>query len=74
MSDSFTIPWIIACQASLSMGFSRQEYRSGLAVSFSRDVPDPGVELVYPALAGGFFTTDIPGKNKLSRRNPLVLP
>ena len=56
------------------MGFSRQEYRSGLAVSFSRDVPDPGVELVYPALAGGFFTTDISGKNKLSRRNPLVLP
>ena len=38
------------------------------------DLPDPGIELVYPALAGGFFTTATPGKNKLSKRNPLVLP
>ena len=42
------------------MGFSRHEYWSGFVISFSRDIPDPGVEpqsFIFPALAGGFFTT-----------------
>ena len=42
------------------MGFSRQEYQSGLLCSSPGDLPDSGTEtllLVSPALAGGFFTT-----------------
>ena len=54
-----------ACQALLSMGFSRQEYWSGLSCVLSGDFPDPAVEpisLTSPALAGGFFTADLPEK------------
>ena len=50
----------VACQAPLSVGFSRQEYRSGLLCPSPGDLPHPGVEplsLMYPALAGWFFTT-----------------
>ena len=36
--------WTVACQAPLSMGFSRQEYRSGMPFPSSGDLPDPGVE------------------------------
>ena len=54
----------MACQAPLSMGFSRQEYWSGLPFLTPRDLPDPGIEplsLASPALAGGrFFTTVSP--------------
>ena len=56
----FVILWTVARQASLSMGFSRQGYRSGLPFLIPGDLPDPGIEpvsLVSPALAGGFFTT-----------------
>ena len=42
--------WIIAHQASLSIGFSRQEYCSGLPFPSPRDLPDPGIELGSPAL------------------------
>ena len=62
----FVTSWTTACQAPLSMGFSRQEYWSGLPFPFSRgDLPDPGIELTFPAspaLAGRFFTTEPPGK------------
>ena len=50
----------VAHQAPLSMGFSRQEYWSGLPCPPPGDLPDPGIEpvsLMSPALAGGFFTT-----------------
>ena len=50
-------PQTAAHQASLSMEFSRQEYRSGLPFSTPGDLPDPGIKLVSLALAGGFFTT-----------------
>ena len=46
----FEIPWTVACQAPLSMGFSRQEYWSGLPCPSSGDLPDPGVEPRSPAL------------------------
>ena len=61
----FVILWTIACQAPLSMGFSRQEYWSGLPCPPPRDLPDPGIELgslTSPALAGRFFTTSTPYK------------
>ena len=49
MSDSVT-PWAVACQASLSMGFLRQEYSSGLPFLPPGDLPDPGIEshLLFP--------------------------
>ena len=56
----FVTPWTVTCQASLSMGFSRQEYWSGLPFPSPRDLPNPGIEpvcLMSPALAGRFFTT-----------------
>ena len=56
MSDSAT-PWTVAHQAPLSMGFSRQEYWSGLQFPSPEDLPDPGIEPVSAALAGGFFTS-----------------
>ena len=49
-------------QAPLSMGFSRQEYWSGLPFPFPGEVPNPGIVPASPALAGGFFTTEPPGK------------
>ena len=58
-------PWTVACLASLSKGFTRQEYRNGLPFPPPGGLPDPGIESespVSPALAGGFFTTEPPGK------------
>ena len=55
-------PWIMSCQAPLSMGFSRQESWSGLPFPSPGDLPDPGVEPTSPALAGGFFTTEPRGE------------
>ena len=49
--------WTVACQAFLSMGFSRQEYWSGLPFPPPGDLPNPGVKPISPALAGVFFTT-----------------
>ena len=46
----------MSCEAPLSMGFSRQEYSSGLPCPPPEDLPDPGIEprsLESPALAGG---------------------
>ena len=57
--------WTIACEAPLSMGFSRQEYWSGLPCPPPENLPDPRVEpasLLSPALAGRFFTAEPPGK------------
>ena len=62
MSDSFVTPWTVAHQASLSMGFPRQEFWSGLPFPSPGDLPDPGIKPASPALAGGFFTTEPPGK------------
>ena len=45
----------VACQAPLSMGFLRQEYRSALPFPPSGALLDPGTEPVSPELAGGFF-------------------
>ena len=53
----FVTLWPIACQAPLSMEFSRQEYWSGLPFPSPEDLPDQGMEPMFPALAGGLFTT-----------------
>ena len=52
----FAASWAIDHQAPLSMGFVRQEYWSGLPFPSLKDLPNPGIEPVSPALAGGFFT------------------
>ena len=57
----FATPWTVARQASLSMGFSRQEYWSGLPCPPPGDLPDTGTEpasLTPPPLAGWFSTTN----------------
>ena len=51
--------WAVARQAPLSVGFSREEYWSGVPFRFPGDLSHPGMEpmsLVSSALAGGFFT------------------
>ena len=58
----FATPWTIACQAHLSMGFSRKEYWSGLPFPSPGDLPNPGTEPtspVSPALVGGFFFSSL---------------
>ena len=54
--------WTVAHQASLSMGFSRQEYWSCLPFPSPGDLLDSGIKPASPALAGRFFTTEPPGK------------
>ena len=44
------------------MGFSRQEYWSGLPLPSPGEITGPGVKPMFPALAGGFFITEPPGK------------
>ena len=46
----FATPWTVACQAPLSVGFSRQEYWSGLPFPSPGDLPNPGIEPGSPAL------------------------
>ena len=62
----FATPWIVASRAPLSMGFSRQEYWSGLPFPSLGDLSNSGIEPVCPALAGGFFTTEPSGKPLVS--------
>ena len=62
-------PWTVACQASLFMGFPRQEYWSGLPFPLPGDLPDPGVKPTSLAsLALAFFTAEPPGEA------PVLLP
>ena len=54
--------WNVACQAPLSMGFSRQEYWSELPCSSPGDLPDPGIELRSPALQADSLLSEPLGK------------
>ena len=56
----FAILWTVALHASLSMGFSRQEYWSGPPCPPPGDLPDPGIKLMFlvtPAVVSRFFTS-----------------
>ena len=57
LSDSATT-WTVILQASLSMGFSRQEYWSGLPCPSPGDLPDTGIEPESPALQADFLPSD----------------
>ena len=62
----FATPWTVAYQASLSMGFSRQEYLNGLPCPPPGDLLNPGItpeSLTSPALAVGSFPLEPPGKH-----------
>ena len=62
------IPWTVALQTPLSMGFSRQEYWKALPFPPPGDLPNPGIglkSLTSPALAGGLLTTVPPGKPQI---------
>ena len=61
MSD-FGTPSTVAQQIPLSMGFSSQEYWSRLPFPPPGDLSESGMEPTTPALTGGFFTTEPPGK------------
>ena len=54
--------WTVACQVPLSMGFLKQEDWSGFLFPSPGDLLNPGMELMSPALASGFFATEPPGK------------
>ena len=58
----FATPGTIAYQASPSMGFSRQEYWSGLPFPSPGDLPDPGIEPRSPSLEVDALTSEPPGK------------
>ena len=69
--------WTGAHQAPLSVGFSRQEYWSGLPCPPPGDLPDPGIKLAslgFPALADGILTTVSPWKpSESSNENSILL-
>ena len=58
----FATLWTVAQQAPLSMGFSRQEYWSGLLFPSPGDLPDPGIEPRSPPLQAEALTSEPPGK------------
>ena len=60
LQSCLTLGDLMDCSPPLSMGFSRQEYWSGLPCPPPGDLPNPGIKpesLISPALAAGFFTT-----------------
>ena len=64
----FEIPWTVAHQDPLFVGFSSQEYWSELPFPPPGDLPDPGIKPASPALAGRLFTTEPPGKPIISHQ------
>ena len=58
---TLVIPWTVAHQAPLPMGFSRQEYWSGLPFPSPGDLPDPGIEPRSPALQADALTSEPQG-------------
>ena len=73
LTDTFSGVWLWSSTdhsppAPLSMGFSRQEYCSGLPCPPPGDLPNPVIEPESPVLAGGFFTAEPPGKPHLTHR------
>ena len=58
----FATPWTMAHQAPPSMGFSRQEYWSGLPFPSPGDLPNPGIEPGSPAFQADALTSEPPGK------------
>ena len=67
------IPWTVTCQAPLSMGFSNQEYWSGLPFPSPGDLPNPGIEPGSPALQADPWVGKIPWRKEWLP-TPVFLP
>ena len=65
--------WTVAHQVPLSMGFSRQEYWSGLPFPSPGDLPDPGIEPTSPALQADSLPPESPGKPHTLLNLPAVI-
>ena len=72
VSDSLETPWTVAHQAPLSMGFFTQEYLSALPFPSPGDLPDPGIGTASPTLAGGYFTSEPPGRPLMHGVKPQI--
>ena len=70
----FSTPWTATQQAPLSMGFSRQEYWSGLPCPPPGHLPNPGIEPKFPALQVGSLPSEPPGKPKNTGVGPIPSP
>ena len=70
----FVTPWTVAHQAPLSMGFSRQEYWSGLPFLSPRDLPNPGIKPGSPALQADALPSEPPGKPKVKMKVAQLCP
>ena len=66
----FVTPWTVAHQAPQSMGFSRQEYWSGLPFPSSGDLPNPGMEPGSPALQTDALPSEPPGNPEVNKGTP----
>ena len=66
-------PWTVACQASLSMGFLKQEYWSGLPFPSPGDLPNPGIKSRSPTLQTDSLPSEPPRKPKSTRVGSLSL-
>ena len=76
VSDSST-PWTVAYQATLSMGFSRQECWSGLPFPSPGDLPNPGIEPRSPSLQADVLPSEPPGNQKemkIGYRKDIFIP
>ena len=58
-------PWTVAYQAPLSMGFSRQEYWTGVPLPSPVDLPDPGIEHGSPTFQADALPSEPPGKSDI---------
>ena len=65
----FATPWTVACRAPLSMGFSRQEYFSGLPFPSLGDLPNPGMEPASAALQADSLLSEPPRKTNHAALN-----
>ena len=70
--SSSAMPWTVVHQASLSMGFDRQEYWSGLTFSSLWDIPDLGIKPISPSLVGRFVAIEPPEKLLWSNSDKII--
>ena len=68
VTSDFVSPWTVACQASLSMEFPRQEYWNGLKFPSSGDLPNPGIEPWPPELQADSLPSEVLGKPEKQNR------
>ena len=61
----FATPWAVACQAPLSVGFSRQEYWSGFPFPSPGDLPNPGIKPRSNAFQADALSSEAPGKPRV---------